>query len=85
MSWGAETVSMMKSKELACFFMRRRLGDDDFVGAEPFGVGDFRFGSGELDDVRAEGVGEFESHVAEAAEADDADFFVGADLPVAQR
>ncbi len=35
--------------------------------------------------MRAEGVGEFEAHVAESAEADDADFFSGADVPVAER
>ena len=59
--------------------------DNDFVGAEFFGVGDFALGGGELDDVRAEGVGELEAHVAEAAKADDADFLVGADVPVAER
>ena len=35
--------------------------------------------------MRAEGVGELEGHVAEAAETDDADLFAGADAPVAQR
>ena len=35
--------------------------------------------------MRAEGVREFESHVAEAAKAHDADFLAGAGLPVAQR
>ena len=37
-----------------------------------------------LDNVGAEGVGELEGHVAEAAQADDADLFSGADIPVAE-
>ena len=40
---------------------------------------------GELHRVRAERVGKLERHVAQAAEADDAYLFAGADLPVAQR
>ncbi len=59
--------------------------DDDFVGAELFGVIDFVLGRGELDDVGSHGVCELEAHVAEAAETDDAYFFVGADVPVAER
>ena len=57
-------------------------GDDDFVGAETLGVGGFVGRSGEEDDVRAEGMGELDAHVAESAEADDADFLAFANFPV---
>ena len=76
----------MKSKEPACggvpvgFF-----GEDDFVGAELFSVVDLVGRGGELDGVGSEGVGEFEGHVAESAEADDADLFAGACAPVLER
>src|SRR6185437_14171687 len=59
--------------------------EDDFVSAELFGVVDFGFRCGELNDVCAEGVGELEPEMAQAAQADDADFLVGADAPVTQR
>jgi hypothetical protein len=36
----------------------------------------------EQHDVRAEGLGKLHAHVAEAAQADDADLLAGADLPV---
>ncbi len=60
-------------------------GDDDVVRAEAFGVGLLALGGGEERDLRAKGVRELERHVAEAAEADDADLLAGADLPVLQR
>ena len=59
--------------------------EDDLVGAELDGVVFLLERGGELHGVRAEGMRELESHVAEAAEADDADFLAGADLPMAQR
>ena len=60
-------------------------GDHDLVGAEAQAIGDLGRGGREEHDVRAEGAGELHAHVAEAAEADDADLLSGADLPVAQR
>ena len=61
------------------------LGDDDFVRAEALRVRHLARRGGEEHDVRAEGLGELHAHVAETAEADDADLLAGADLPVAQR
>ena len=60
-------------------------GDDDLIRAEAFGVVDLALGGGELHGVRAEAVRELQRHVAESAEADDADLLARADVPVAQR
>ena len=49
------------------------LGDDDLVGAEAQRVVLLAGRGGEDDDVRAERVRELDAHVAESAEADDAD------------
>ena len=69
--------------------VRRHLGfvfrDDDFMRAELLGVGGFSGRSGEEHDVRAECAGEFHSHVAEVAEANDADFLARADFQVTHR
>ncbi len=76
----------MKSKELAWAFIALGVGgENDLVGAQPQSVFLLLERSGELHGVRAEGVGELERHVAQAAEADDADLLAGPDLPVAQR
>ena len=61
------------------------LGDDDFVRAEAERVLLLARRGGEDDGVRAERVGELHSHVAEAAEADDADLLALADAPMAHR
>ena len=58
-------------------------GDDDLVGAEAERVVLFAGGSGEDDDVGSEGVRELDAHVAETAEANDADFLALGDAPVA--
>jgi len=59
--------------------------DDDFVSAEAERVGGLAGRGGEEDDVGAERTREFDSHVAEAAESDNADFLAGPDFPVTQR
>ena len=58
-------------------------GDDHFVGAEAQGVVLLAGRGGEDHGVRSEGVGELNAHVAEAAEADDADLLAFGDAPVA--
>ena len=50
-------------------------GDDDCVSTEGEGGVFFLGGGGEDGGVGTEGVGELDAHVAEATEADDADFF----------
>ena len=60
-------------------------GHHHLMGAEPLGVGALALRGGEEDDMGAEGPGELDAHMAEAAEADDADGLAGADLPMAQR
>ncbi len=60
-------------------------GDDDFVGTEAQGVVLLAGRGGEEDDVGSEGVRELDAHVAESAEADDADFLALADSPVMHR
>ena len=64
----------MKSKLPACFFISSALlGDDDLVGAEAQRVLRLARRGREDDRVRPERVGELHAHVAQAAEADDAD------------
>ena len=85
-SCGAETVSRMKSKLPACALHRvgvRR--DHDLVGAEPPRVGGLARRGREQHDVGAERVRELHAHVAEPAEADDADLLAAGHAPVAQR
>ena len=78
-SCAAATVLRMKSKLPACFAICVGVfRDDDFVGAEAFAVVDLVGRGGEEDDVRAERVGELDAHVAQAAEADDADLLARA-------
>ena len=60
-------------------------GDDDLVGAEPQRVLLLVRRSGEDHDVGAERVGELHAHVAQPAEADDADLLALADAPVTHR
>ena len=60
-------------------------GDDDLMRAETEAVGDLGGRGREEHDVGAEGPGELHAHVAETAEADDADLLAGADFPVAER
>ena len=59
--------------------------DDDLVGAEPERVLLLARRRGEDDDVGAERVGELHAHVAQPAEADDADLLALGDAPVAHR
>ena len=59
-------------------------GDDDFVGAEAEGVLLLAGRGGEDHDVGAECMGELHAHVAQSAEADDADLLALGDPPVAQ-
>ena len=84
MSWSAETASRMKSKLPACFcHLVGVAGDDDFVGAEAEGVFLLAGRGGEDDGVGAESVRELDAHVAQSAEADDADLLALGDAPVA--
>ena len=74
MSWSAETASRMKSKLPACFFISSALRETTTsCGPEPQRVLLLARRGGEDDDVGAEGAGELHAHVAEPAEADDAD------------
>src|SRR6266851_2887142 len=57
----------------------------DFVGAEAQSVRGFAWGSGEEDNVSAEGMGEFHAHVPQPAKAHNADLLASAHVPVAQR
>jgi len=68
--------------------LRRRLGvlgDHGLVGAETVGVRHLVRRGGEEHHVRAEGVGQFDGHVPEPAQAHHADLAPRAHLPVAQR
>jgi hypothetical protein len=56
--------------------------DDDFVGAEAESIIFFVGRGGEEDGVGSESVSEFDAHVAESAESDDADFFALRDSPM---
>ena len=58
-------------------------GDDDLVGAEAERVLLLVGRSGEDDDVGSERMGELHAHVAQPAEADDADLLALGDAPVA--
>ena len=60
-------------------------GDDDLVGAEAERVLLLAGRGGEDDDVGAERMGELHAHVAQPAEADDADLLALGDAPVAHR
>ena len=59
-------------------------GNHHVVRAEAFGVRRFAGAAREQGDFCTEGVGEFNRHMAEAAETDDRDFAAFADVPVAQ-
>ena len=59
--------------------------DDHLVGAERVRVLALALRGGEHHHVRAHRVRDLDAHVAEPAEADDADLLAGADLPVPQR
>ncbi len=61
------------------------LRDDDLMGTQPLAVFDLGRRSGEQHDVGAERLGELDAHMAEAAQADDADLLARSDLPVTQR
>ena len=76
----------MKSK-LAEMFLHLDfvLRDHHFVGAQPQSVFRFVRRRRKQHDVGAEGMGEFDPHVAEAAETHDANFLTFLHLPVAQR
>ena len=52
----------------------RVFGIDYFIRAQPDGVLGFAGRGGKYHDVRAKGFGQFHTHMAEAAQADDADF-----------
>ena len=86
MSCSAETASRMKSKLPACFFISSALRETTTsCSAEPQRVFLLARRGGEDDDVRAERAGELHAHVAEPAEADDADLLALGDAPVAHR
>ena len=73
----------MKSKLPACFcHLIGVAGDDDFIGAEAKRVFLLAGRSGEDDGVRPESVSKFHAHVAESAEANDANFLALGDAPV---
>ena len=76
----------MKSKlPRVLLHLRVVLRHHHFVRAEALPVRDLARRGREEHDVGAEGVGELHAHVAQPAEADDADLLAFADLPVAQR
>ena len=60
-------------------------GDDNFVGAEAERIVLLARRRGEDDDVRSERVCELDAHVAQPAEADDADLLALGHAPVAHR
>ena len=74
----AETVLMIRSNE------RFELGEGfgirggvEMVGAQALAIGLLLERLAENCDLRAEGVGDFDAHVAQTAEADDRDVFSG--------
>ncbi len=58
-------------------------GDDNMVGALFLRLGHLAFGASEDGDLRAQGLGEFHAHMAEAAHADNAHFVARSNAVVA--
>ena len=86
MSCSAATVSRMKSKLPACFFISSAFLEMTTSFAPSLSASFVLPGEVvKRTTSRADGRGELHAHVAEAAQADDADLLALADLPVTQR
>ena len=84
--WLAATVLTMRSKLLACAAISSALRETTTSSApSAFASVALALRGGEGDGVRAHRVGELDAHMAEPANADDADLLARAGLPVAQR
>ena len=76
---------MIRSKLLAwACHLGFVLRDHDLVGAQRLDLGDLVRRGGEGDGVRAQGVRKLHAHMAQAADADDADFLAGTGAPMPQ-
>ena len=86
MSWSAETASRMKSKLPACFSISSASRETTTSSAPRRRASSVLSGDVvKTTTCGAERVGELDAHVAQPAEADDADLLALADAPVAQR